>query len=414
MTNLQAERIAIETGCLLHFKYFSTFQNYVSQVANRPEKSDWIMQYQEYEQALRAEQALSFYDPSVSVKLEDSKQLVHLGVMRQDPAADALPEIEFPKIEPVAPDVRRPTWSVMLTVYRRTEFLPHALRSVLTQAQGPDDMQIEIVSDGPPGPVHDALEAQVRVIAGDRVQFYRHPTNAGHPEIFNVCLRRAKGYWIHILHDDDWVDPGFYAALAEGMQQAPEVGAAFSRHQNASREKTTDSAMERESPGVLEGWIDRIASICRLQTASIVVRREVYEKLGGYCPQARSAFDWEMWQRIALNYPVWFEPRILAHFRESESSETARLIASGGQIADARAAMKVAQTYLPRDRADRLGRIAAEHHALRAIDLAQKRLNANDASGALENIREGVLCSQSDEVTHKLLEWLTQPMAPDE
>jgi len=415
LTNLKAERIASETACLLHFKYFSTFPDYVSQVANRRDKSHWIMQYREYERALSVEQALSFYDPFASLKLEDSAQLVQLGVMRQDPAADAPPVIDFPEIEPLAPDVRRPTWSVMLTVYRRTEFLPLALQSVLAQAPGPDDMQIEIVSDGPPRPVHDALEAQVRVIAGDRVQFYRHPTHAGHPEIFNVCVRRAKGYWIHILHDDDWVDPGFYAALAEGIRQAPEIGAAFSRHQHASGEKTKDSALERESPGILEGWIDRIAGICRLQTASIVVRREVYERLGGYCPQARSAFDWEMWQRIALDYPVWFEPRVLAHFRESESSETARLIASGGQIADARAAMNVAQTYLPRDRADRLGRIAAEHHALRAIDLAQKRLNANDASGALENIREGVLCSQSDEVTHKLLEWLTQPnRAPHE
>ena len=70
----------------------------------------------------------------------------------------------------------------------------------------------------------------VRSIAGDRVGLYRHPIRAGHPEIFNVCLRRARGLWIHVLHDDDWFAPGFYDALQGGILQAPTIGAAFCRH----------------------------------------------------------------------------------------------------------------------------------------------------------------------------------------
>src|SRR5262249_14349031 len=74
LTNFKAEKITFETGCLLHFKYFSTFQDYASQVANRLEKSHWIMQHQEYERTLRAEQNLRLYDPTLSVRLKDSKQ----------------------------------------------------------------------------------------------------------------------------------------------------------------------------------------------------------------------------------------------------------------------------------------------------------------------------------------------------
>lgn len=47
----------------------------------------------------------------------------------------------------------------------------------------------------------------------------------------------------------------------------------------------------------------------------MVVRRDVYEQLGGFCPQAKSAFDWEMWKRIAVNYPVWYEPQTLVCFK---------------------------------------------------------------------------------------------------
>ena len=34
----------------------------------------------------------------------------------------------------------------------------------------------------------------------------------------------------------------------------------------------------------------------------------VFEALGGFCAHARSAFDWEMWIRIAAVHPVAFVP----------------------------------------------------------------------------------------------------------
>jgi glycosyltransferase involved in cell wall biosynthesis len=296
----------------------------------------------------------------------------------------------------------------MISVYRRTSFIRQALQSVLAQA--PEDMEIEVVCDGPPDPVHSEVEQILQSVGSDRVSWYRHPNRAGHPEIFNVCVRRARGHWIHILHDDDWVAPGFYSALSEGVRQVPEIGAAFCRHDHVDEQGrfVQRSSLERETPGVVEGWLDRIACLCRLQVASVVVRREAYERLGGYCAQARSAFDWEMWQRIAANYSVWFEPRVLAFFRESHLTESASLMASGGQIADARAALSVSRTYLPPAAAETLERRAAEFYAMRALDLARLWMNKGDAGSALANLREAVLWSQSEEVCNRLLGLLGQ------
>ena len=91
----------------------------------------------------------------------------------------------------------------MLTVYRRTAYLELALRSVLSQAPGPNEMQSDVVSDSADDSVQSEIEAIVRGSAGDRVSCYRSPCQAGHPEIFNLALRRARGYWVHLLHDDD-------------------------------------------------------------------------------------------------------------------------------------------------------------------------------------------------------------------
>lgn len=408
-TNLPSSEIAVESGCLLHFKYFSSFCGYVSEEVKRKEHADGADLYHEYERGLREQPSLSFYDPAQSIKLEDSQQLVRLGVMRADDSADRTFGPVFPCIGAVSDQQKRPFWSVILSVYRRTHYLEQALRSVLAQAPGPDEMQIEVVSDGGDDAIQKEIEAMVRSIAGDRVVIYLHPIRAGHPEIFNICVRRARGHWVHILHDDDWIAPGFYEAIRCGIHRAPEIGAAFCRHTNVDEHGRPFqlSFLERETPGLIEGWLDRIAVSCRLQTPSVVVRREAYERLGGYCPQARSAFDWEMWQRISVHFPIWYEPRLLAFFRHYGESESGRLRANGELIADTRTVIEIARSYLPPEKADALSRNAGEGYALWALELARRQLEAGNLAGALANIREGILCSRSDEVKYKLFSLLS-------
>lgn len=413
-TNLPVKRIAAERGGLLHFKYFSSFCDYASQEARRKQHSGDAELYQEYERGLREQPSLTFYDPAHSVKLEDSRQLVHLGVIQVDACEDTTAEVVFPKID-AAPFGKRPFWSVMLTVYRRTAYLEQALRSVLAQAPGREEMEIEVVSEGGDAAIQREIEAMVQSIAGDRAEIYLHPIRAGHPEIFNICVRRARGIWVHILHDDDWVAPGFYESLCAGIHQAPQIGAVFCRHAHVDEQGRSIrlSLLERETSGVIENWLDRIAVSCRLQTPSIVVRREAYERLGGYCPQARSAFDWEMWQRLSVHYPVWYEPRPLAFFRQTRESESARLIACGEQIADTRGVIEIARSYLTGEKADVLSRRAGDGYALWALELARKQMEAGNLGGAMANIREGILCSRSDEVKHKLFSLLSRAQQPE-
>jgi tetratricopeptide (TPR) repeat protein len=81
-TNCPILEIALESGCLLHFKYFSTFTNYVLQEAERREHYGNAMQYREYALALSQNEALKFYDAKHSVLLQGSQQLVELGIIR--------------------------------------------------------------------------------------------------------------------------------------------------------------------------------------------------------------------------------------------------------------------------------------------------------------------------------------------
>ncbi|MCW5850178.1 MAG: glycosyltransferase family 2 protein [Anaerolineae bacterium] len=401
-TNRPAVEIAADTACLLHFKYFSTFPDYARQEVARQEHYGQAMQYAEYARRLAEDNALTLYDPQHSIRYRDSQQLVELGVIQ--PLPRSTPTVEFPPIPPVSSDTRRPFWSVMLTAYNRLHTLPRALRSVLDQAPDPAEMQIEVVNDGADADTQARLASLVHDIGGDRVSFYRQPVNVGHPHIFNVCIARARGQWVHILHDDDWVAPGFYAALEAGIGGAPDLGAAFCRHHRVDEAGAVQwtSPLERDTPGRLDDWLARIAVTCRLQFASIVVRRAAYETVGGFCAAAGSAFDWEMWQRLAVHFPVWYEPQPLAFFCQGASSLTHRLVQTGEQIAHARQAIEIAAAYLPADRAANLGQRARQHYATYALQVAETQWQAGDTAAAIANLQEGLKCRPDADLARRL------------
>lgn len=292
------------------------------------------------------------------------------------------------KIGLVPAGEHRPFWSVMIPVYNRTRYIEQAISSVLAQNVGPDQMQIEVVDDCS---TVDGIAQMVQSLGQGRVSFYRQPGNVGLSANWNTCIRRARGQWVHILHDDDFVLPGFYERLQAAAGQDESIGAAFSRFiwVDAEGHWQEISPLERPTPGVLSGWIERIAISQRIQFPAIVVRRSVYETLGGFDPGLFFALDWDMWKRIAVQHPVWYEPVPLACYRNHSAQETLRLLRSGAAHADKRHAIEIARAYLPPGIERTLTRRAREHGAVSAIYAARSALAELDISAAMAHLREG-------------------------
>lgn len=276
--------------------------------------------------------------------------------------------LEPPKIPPLAGGAgARPFWSVMIPAYNPPEnYLTQTLRGILDQDAGPEQMQIEVVDDCSPGVDVAAL---VRKIAGDRVKVSQTPGNLGLAGCWNTCIERARGEWVHILHQDDLVLPGFYRQLGEGIAAGPEVGAAFCRHAfiAADNHQVNQSPLEQPVAGVLKHFNQLLARGCVLQCPSIVVKRSVYENLGGYSLELKYALDWEMWLRLAAQYPVWYEPAILACYRTHGGSETGRLVQTGQNLREISYLLEKASENLERQPGRKILSEAKTANALKAI-----------------------------------------------
>ena len=289
------------------------------------------------------------------------------------------------RITPVSEGVHRPLWSVMIPTFNCAPFLRQTLESVLSQDPGPDAMQIEVVDDCS---TQDDPESVVRAVAGERVRFYQQPKNVGHTRNFETCLQHARGHLAHLLHGDDAVRRGFYERMGRAFAQNTSIGAAFCRHitMDADGNWLDIARLERSQSGLLPDLVERLAVHQRIQTPAMVVRREVYEALGGFDRRLSWTEDWEMWMRIAAHYPVWYETEPLALYRVHANSNTGRYVRSGESSRDLKRLFSIIEHHIPGTRGQQLTRCGREWSAISALETARGMFVTRNFLGASTQI----------------------------
>ncbi len=228
-------------------------------------------------------------------------------------------------------------FSVMIPTFEPSRSLLDAIQSVLKQfdervANGTglskDSLQITVVDDA--SSTIDVSSLLKESGLADRVEFVKSGKHLGLAGNWNHAVSLARANLVHLLHQDDRVERGFYQQMWQAFQEQPGLGMACCRSKIVDDKghviKKTSRLRWRR--GVLKAWLWRIGERQRVQCPSVVVKKATYAAIGGFRPDLIQALDWEMWVRIAGKFPVWYEPRSLAVYRRHKQSESSRLLAS--------------------------------------------------------------------------------------
>jgi glycosyltransferase involved in cell wall biosynthesis len=224
-----------------------------------------------------------------------------------------------------------PLVSVIVTVYKRTEFLEAALHSVLAQSQG--HFEVLVADDSGTAAAHHIV-AGVR--GSNAIKYLPNPYTMGIVLSLKHALEFARGQLIAILNDDDLWDASFLAELVTPLQAQEACCVAFCDHWVMDGRGEVDYALS-------DTWSSAFGRLSL--TGGNVVDAERFSVVQHGVPIAngavfrRDAFEWALvapdvggaydyWISCLLastRRPMYYVPKRLTRYRVHAGMETLQL-----------------------------------------------------------------------------------------
>jgi glycosyltransferase involved in cell wall biosynthesis len=257
-------------------------------------------------------------------------------------------ETPVAKLAPVRSAEARPFWSVIVPLYERRAYLKECLDSVLAQDPGPREMEILVVDDASPSD----LSGFVGELGRGRVGYIRNASTLSLYPSTNAAIAASTGRFIHILHDDDWVENGFYGKMRQAIEATPDpVGVAFSQYQVFFERsgRTWSPTPFRVGVGLMDrNFLVRLATGCPLNLPAVAFARESFERVGLFRTDLPMMADWEWYVRCATQSKWLHVPEMLAHWRADHANHlTEQLLDSFAAHVDFRRVLEIFARTLP-------------------------------------------------------------------
>jgi glycosyltransferase involved in cell wall biosynthesis len=205
-----------------------------------------------------------------------------------------------------------PLISVIIPTYNRKDLLLDAVRSVLFQSC--PSFELIVVDDGSDDGTPEALE----LFSEDPRFRLLQPARSGMPgAVRNRGVEVARGDLIAFLDSDDiWLPEKLEQQLALFQGGGPDLPLVHGRElwlrdrgKEGLKLVSQKSQRHRREGDIFEDALEK----CIIGPSTVLMRRRVFEELGGFREDLEIAEDYELWLRLSDRYLVEYlsEPCII-------------------------------------------------------------------------------------------------------
>ncbi|RTL77243.1 MAG: glycosyltransferase [Bradyrhizobiaceae bacterium] len=219
-----------------------------------------------------------------------------------------------------------PAISVIMPSYNHMRFIGDAIKSVLNQSF--TDIELIVVDDGS----HDGSADVIRQISDSRFRYRILNQNVGACAAMNIALDMTRGRYIAVCNSDDEWHPEKLSKQYPLLTDNPKLGAIFSdvkwigdnglplRTEQLPFFKFVFQQKNRSRLSWIRDLLEGGNCLCH---PSILIRKEVYERVGNYDNRFRQLPDLDMWIRLLQQYDIFVMHEALVAFRLHEDNTSA-------------------------------------------------------------------------------------------
>lgn len=187
---------------------------------------------------------------------------------------------------------KKPLVSVVIPAYNAERFIRRSLESALSQSYR--NIEIIVVDDA-------STDKTARIIESyedSRIKYFRQEPNKGQGPARNIGIRESTGQYITFLDADDYYLPEKVAREVEYLRKHPQCHVVYSNALHFYSDRPDRLFLGPRIPAM-----DFLTTLFRLSFPNIntlMVAREVLDKVGFFSEIRYFPEDWEMYLRIAL------------------------------------------------------------------------------------------------------------------
>ena len=186
--------------------------------------------------------------------------------------------------------------SVIIPTFNRAYILSRAVESVLSQTF--NNYEIIVVDDGSDDETCEVIES-----FNKQVRFFRTP-HSGVSKARNTGIENAKGDWITFLDSDDYWLPQKLEKQMAYLNANPEYRVC---HTDEIWIKNGIRINQGKKHRKYAGWFFLPSlKLCLISPSTVIIWREVLDKVGNFDEDFEYVEDYELWLRITSQYPVGY------------------------------------------------------------------------------------------------------------
>ena len=201
------------------------------------------------------------------------------------------------------------TVSVVIPTYNYGRFIKEAIDSVLKQSW--PAIEVVVVDDGSTDETRSVVES-----FDGRVRYLKQE-NAGVCAARNRGVSESKGDLIAFLDADDMWEPAKVEKQLAKFDADPEIGLVHCglREFDSETSETVSTRVEGQEGSVADELLLWERPAVNVSGSSVMVRREVFDAVGGFDEQLKVGEDWDFCYRIARKYKIGFVREPLVNYR---------------------------------------------------------------------------------------------------